>query len=84
MTEHFSHQFKLSGPDRYCPHCKRLLVHVHDDGAFDLAEGAAIEGKQAITWTEDDEIESQEVMFEAICLHKVCRLKEIVSSVIRL
>lgn len=75
--------FRLSGPDRYCPYCKRLLVKVYDDGTYDLSGDAAIEGTQTVTWSKDNEPESEEVSFEAQCLRKRCRLRTLVSSAIR-
>lgn len=30
------------GTDLYCPDCGRLLVHVHEEGGYTLAENAAV------------------------------------------
>ena len=84
MSEHISHYFKLSPPgERHCPHCKRVLVDVHEDGSFDLSYKTAIEGTSSVTWNADDEIEEQETTFEVTCLRTKCRIKAIVANAIR-
>lgn len=54
------------GPDRFCEECGRLLVHVNEDGTFDLAPGAsvalAVEGADAIA-------------ADATCHRRRCRLR---------
>jgi hypothetical protein len=77
-------QFKLVGPDRYCPHCKRLLVKIHDDGTFDLSGHAALESKQTMTIRPDEEEpEVESSSLEATCLYMKCQLKEMIGSAIR-
>jgi hypothetical protein len=75
--------FSLSGPDRYCPYCKRRLIKIHNDGTFDLASNAAVDGSRVVTWSADDEVESEETTFEARCLRKRCQFRAIIGSAIR-
>lgn len=75
--------FKLSGEDRYCPYCKRILVQINDDGSFDLSSDVALEGHHTATWSEDDGMESEEVTFEAQCLRAKCRIRGMISGAIR-
>lgn len=50
-------------PDRFCPHCKRLLIKMHAERGTldpeDLPEDGAVDG-----------------FIEATCLRLICRLRE--------
>ena len=76
--------FKLFGPNRYCPYCKRLLISINNDGTFNMPGHTVIEGRQTITWKTNEEPQSETVEYEVKCLRRKCRFKRIMTSVIRL
>lgn len=39
-------EIKVEGPDRFCPSCGRLLVHVDEDGVMDIANATHVEVEQ--------------------------------------
>lgn len=55
------------GPDRFCEVCGRLLVHVHEDGTFDLAGAADVQ--LAVEYGGDA------LVAEATCHLRRCRLR---------
>lgn len=59
----------FTGPDRYCPTCGRLLVHVNEDGGFDLSGNA---GLSAVAEMEVVDGVPQRSELEALVVEAVC------------
>lgn len=60
------------GPDFYCPDCRRLLVHVREDGRFDIAAKSELVSEAHI------DLEAglaTALVVEAICGRHRCRLR---------
>jgi hypothetical protein len=63
---------RFTGPDLFCPDCRRCLVHIHD-GRFDLA------GKAEVTWLvmepDWEESEAEAYPDTARCNRVLCRFR---------
>jgi hypothetical protein len=73
MSSHL--RLRFAGPDRYCPDCKRLLVHVHEDGTFDLAAKAALITEGEVGPEDFDAGEAELLAVDATCLSRRCRFR---------
>jgi len=60
------------GPDYYCPDCHRLLVHVHQDGRFDIAGKAELDSRVAVDFATES---ATAIVVGATCNQRRCRLR---------
>lgn len=68
------------GPDRYCPDCRRLLVHVNSDGTFNLSAKAGMNmavpfdpDHPDLEWNEEGQLVTP--ITEAHCELRRCRFR---------
>jgi hypothetical protein len=64
-----------TGPDFYCPDCKRPLLQINDDGGFLLSAKAGVLWRSGVIDAQFPPDEIEAIPQEVVCLRQWCRFK---------